>query len=524
MSSTHVSGLNRNDKEADLELKQLYHNTIKQCGDSSAQVASDDQDQEDMARMGKKTDLKRIFRQSSMIAFTCIVQATWQVFLLANTQGLTNGGHAGRRLVEDNIIGKAAEYIPSTFVRSLAPGSRSSLHLRWMSTLSWQATAAGATFVDGTFIQGIIAAYTPHYTIQGWKGTLFVIAVTLIVGIMNVVFARALPQIQKFMAILFGLGWIPVVVVLIALAPHPDASVVFTSFTSDQGWTPIGLSVMVGQISSLYSLVSFDAAAHMSEEVRKAGLAVPRAMMWSYTANAIVGIVVVFAYLYSIVNIQDALSSPTGFPFLYVCQDATYYGTLPIAILLVIIATAGCTGCNASASRETFAFARDDGLPFKSWISKVQPGSLIPRNSVILTCAITILLALINIGSTVAFNAIISLQLIALMATYCTSIGCVFYRRITDEHCLPPAQWSLGSAGKYINAFAFVYSLYLMFWIGWPPARDVTPVTFNWAAVLFAAVFIVSLVFYYANGRKFYRGPVTSVQGRDSWNMRIVHG
>ncbi|TKA75441.1 hypothetical protein B0A55_04886, partial [Friedmanniomyces simplex] len=80
----------------DVEMKQMYHDTLK-SGDHhiDVRVVGDEQDQEDMARMGRKTDLKRIFRQSSMVAFTCIVQATWQVFLVANTQGLVNGGLAG---------------------------------------------------------------------------------------------------------------------------------------------------------------------------------------------------------------------------------------------------------------------------------------------------------------------------------------------------------------------------------------------------------------------------------------------
>ena len=104
------------------------------------------------------------------------------------------------------------------------------------------------------FILAVAAAYHPDFTIQGWQGTLVVGAVTILVGIVNGLFADTLPQIQKFMAILFGLGWIPVVVVLIALAPHPPAGDVFTKFTSE-GWTPMGLSVMIGQISALYSLV-----------------------------------------------------------------------------------------------------------------------------------------------------------------------------------------------------------------------------------------------------------------------------
>ncbi|KAJ9642987.1 hypothetical protein H2199_004509 [Coniosporium tulheliwenetii] len=401
MSSTHTPRRSINNNQ---ESKQLYHNSTKPSGDVDVQVTSHDPDQEDMPRMGKKSDLKRIFRQSSMIAFTCIVQATWQVlvkskcttttktmlrFRSANTQGLLNGGHAG---------------------------------IFW----SYQATAAGATFVVRTLIQGVLVAYRPSFTPAGWQGTLFVIAVTVIVGIINVVFAGQLPQIQKFMAVLFGLGWIPIVGVLIALAPHPDASVVFTQLSSTGGWMPLGLSVMVGQISSVYCLISFDAAAHMSEEVKRASLSVPRAMMWSYTASACVGLLVVFAYLYSISSIEDALGSPTGFPFLYVFQQATYNGTIPLVTMILIIATAGCTGF-------------------------------------ILTCVTTMLLSLINIGSTVAFNAIISLQLIALMSTYSISIGCVLYQRTWGGNNLPPAQWSLGSAGKYINGVAFVYTVYLLF-------------------------------------------------------------
>ncbi|KAK5713377.1 hypothetical protein LTR17_017622 [Elasticomyces elasticus] len=523
MSSGQTSGRDGSD-ELDVEMKQMYHDTLKSGGHVDVQIGGDDQDREDMARMGRQGDLKRIFRQSSMVAFTAIVQATWQVFLVANTQGLLNGGLAGvfwsyvwTAIGMSTVVASLAE------MASMAPTSGGQYHWisefsppqyqqflsyigGWMSTLSWQATAAGATFVDGIFILGLASAYHPDYVIQGWHGTLVVGAVTILVGIVNGFFADSLPQIQKFMAILFGVGWIPVVVVLIALAPHPPAGDVFTKFSSE-GWSPMGLSVMVGQISALYSLVS-----HMSEEVRRAGLAVPRAMMWSYTANAVIGVVVVFAYLYSIPDVDAALSSPTGFPILYVLQSATYWGTLPIAIMLIMIATAGCIGCNASASRETFAFARDDGLPFKNWLAKVTPKSLIPLNSVLITCIITFLLSLINIGSTVAFNAIISLQLIALMATYATSIACVLFKRMKGEHNLPSAQWSLGRSGKAINTVALVYSIYLVFWIGWPPVKEVTAVDFNWSTPMFGAIFLFSLVFYYTYGRKVYKGPVTLVQ------------
>jgi amino acid transporter len=132
---------------------------------------------------------------------------------------------------------------------------------------------------------------------------------------------------------------------------------------------------------------------------------------------------------------------------------------------------------------------------------------------VIVTCVFSCLLSLINLGSAVAFNAIISLQLMALMSTYSISIGCVLYQRtIGGGAQLPHARWSLGKLGVPINAIAFVYSVYILFWTGWPGAKDVTAETFNWSSVMFAGVFIIALVFYAFTGRHSFKGPVVLVR------------
>lgn len=47
-------------------------------------------------------------------------------------------------------------------------------------------------------------------------------------------------------------------------------------------------------------------------------------------------------------------------------------------------------------------FARDEGLPFSKWIAKVDPALEVPRNAVLLTAVLIIVLSLINIGSDVA--------------------------------------------------------------------------------------------------------------------------
>jgi choline transport protein len=64
-------------------------------------------------------------------------------------------------------------------------------------------------------------------------------------------------------------------------------------------------------------------------------------------------------------------------------------------------------------------------------------------------------ICLINLGSTFAFNIIVSLTLLAPPSTYMISIGCVLRKRLLREE-LPPARWSLGRFGIPINAFAFL--------------------------------------------------------------------
>jgi choline transport protein len=101
----------------------------------------------------------------------------------------------------------------------------------------------------------------------------------------------------------------------------------------------------------------------------------------------------------------------------------------------------------------------------------------------------------------------------ALMATYSLSIGCVLYQRVSGRgDQLPLARWSLGRWGTPINAVAFVYSVFILFWTGWPGAKDVTTETFNWSSVMFVGIFIISLAFYAVIGRHQFKGPVVLVE------------
>lgn len=121
-------------------------------------------------------------------------------------------------------------------------------------------------------------------------------------------------------------------------------------------------------------------------------------------------------------------------------------------------------------------------------------------------------LALINIGSTVAFNQINSLGVCALLASYMTSISCVTVKRVRGEPLLP-RRFSLGRYGLLVNAFSVLFLLLAFAFCFFPPSpRGLAPATMNWSVFMFGAVVLGSLGYYAAWARHVYVGPVEYVR------------
>lgn len=336
--------------------------------------------------------------------------------------------------------------------------------------MSYQAGNASGFFLAGTIIQCLAMVNYPEYTAPNWQSTMCVLAVVLVSGIFNIFFSRYFPILNNISMVLHITGFVAVVIVLWVLAPHPPASEVFLHFENSGGWPTTGLALMVGQISAIAGLGCSDAAAHMSEEVSDAGLSVPRSMMWTFYINGSTGLVFLVSVLFAIPSVEEALADVTGYPFLYVFKLAmpdTNIGTNVLTVITVWLLMVGNVSFTASCARQAWSLARDRGLPFSRWIGKMDRRVHIPVNATYLTLACTVLLSLINLGSNAAFNAILSLQLSALMASYAIAITCIVYRKLKDPESLPKARWSLGKYGLWINIIAMAYAIFACFWTFW---------------------------------------------------------
>ncbi|RAH59700.1 GABA permease [Aspergillus piperis CBS 112811] len=502
-----------------------------EAGERSSGEAGTRYDHSDMNRMGKAQEFKRNLRPLAALSFASVLQATWEFILISNYEGLEDGGMAG--LVWTYVwtfVGFGFIIVSLSEMASMAPTSGGQYHwvsefaspryqkflsyiTGWMSVLAWQAGAASGSFLTGTIIQGLISVRNPDYDPKRWQGTLFVFAMILIIYFFNVYAASWMPRIQNALLALHTICWVVVIVVLWAMAPRQSAKAVFTEFSLYGGWNNVGLALMIGQISAIYGSLSSDATAHMSEEVRDAGRYVPMAICGGYFSNGILALVLIITLMFAMPSVKDALDDPTGFPFIYVFKQAvSTAGVNGLTAIILIPVIFSNILFNASTARQTYAFARDRGLPFSKWISKVNQHYKLPVNAIALSCIISGLLSLINIGSDTAFNAIISLNVAALMWTYAISISCVMYRKIACPETLPPRRWSLGKHGIWINAVALVYVIFALFWSFWPTEIPVTLNNFNWSVVLFVGVFVISLAMYVVQGRRVYKGPVVDVK------------
>lgn len=147
----------------------------------------------------------------------------------------------------------------------------------------------------------------------------------------------------------------------------------------------------------------------MAEEVRDAAVVVPRAIMNTFYINASLGLVMLITIIYSIPSIEDSISHPSGYAFIYILEmGVPSSGIVAIIAILIALITANCLSNQASTARTTFAFARDEGLPFSKWIAHVNPRTRMPVNAILLSSAITIALNALYLGSSTAFDAMVT--------------------------------------------------------------------------------------------------------------------
>lgn len=438
----------------------------------------------------------------------------------------------------------------------------------WLTTLAWVATVATETLFAGTMIQGIIALDNPDYDIKRWHGTLLTWAVICGCIFVNVVIPAWLPRFEVFILVFHIAGFIAILTTLLVMTPElgSNASVWLTSL-NEGGWPTQGVSYCVGFLGNVATFVGADASVHLAEEVSDAAVNIPKAIIGAMFINGSVGFAMMVTILYCLGDIDSVLNTRTEFPYIQIFFNSVgnIAGATVMAAVVLCLTWACSIGITTTASRMTWSFARDKGLPMSRYLSKVSPRTRVPVNGILAVTGIAALLTLIYIGSSTAFNDVISLTITGFYGSYLMPAGFLLYHRIkgnilprgtelesaasaqptkpTLTGGNPPADtaklnrppsgtvedevdsddeiagvidakliWGPfrlpGLLGTINNIYACCYMVFVIFWSVWPPATPVTASTMNYSVVVTGGVMILSGIWYFVRAKDVYKGPL----------------
>ena len=387
----------------------------------------------------------------------------------------------------------------------------------WVTWFAWVSALAGSTSSQANILLGLVSTNHPSYEFRPWHLTLLIIAQLATVGLMNMYAFRAIPWLELLAGILHVVLWAIFVIVLVALAPRNQSDFVFLERSSNSGWGNGFVSWNLGLLVPAWGFIGFDGVVHMSEEVRKAKKAVPRAMIWTILLNGVLAYGIILVLLFCMGNTDEVLKS--AYPIIPICFNAAgpRAGTAMVVGLLVVTYCVVAASL-ASVSRITWAWARDGALPL--WFAKVDSRHRVPIRSLWLPIVIVSLLSLFTVGNTATstvFSAFTALSSLGLYSSYIIAISCMLHARLTGrigdgpQHLVQYGNWKLPrGVGVPLNIFALLWTFYLTIWLPFPTTLPVTGTNMNYAGPIYVFIVTAAVMYWFAWGRARWPGLNTT--------------
>ena len=214
--------------------------------------------------------------------------------------------------------------------------------------------------------------------------------------------------------------------------------------------------------------------------------------------------------LFSIQDLDQVLDTATGFPFIEIMINSLgLVGGAVLTALFIFNGFGQGISVLTSASRLTWGFARDGGLPWGAYFGHVDRTWLVPARALWLQCGIISLIGVLYLFSETVLTAVISVSTIALNVSYAIPIAVVL---AVGRDALPPREFSLSKLGPVANWVSIVYSIITTIFFFFPGSPNPATADMNWAIVIFAATIVLASGYFWAGGRHAYVAPVALVK------------
>jgi len=249
-------------------------------------------------------------------------------------------------------------------------------------------------------------------------------------------------------------------------------------------------------VLGVWTFTGFDASAHVSEETHDPARRAPFGIVSAVALSAVAGYALVAGLTLSVGDPAPLAGRADAALSVLRASLGETTGKVAMAGISVAMWFAGLASLTSS-SRMLFAFARDGGLPFASWLRKVQPATATPVNATATCGAAAALLVLVTASSETAFLAVAALATIALYASYSLPIalGAIARQR---RRWRKPGRFNLGRLGIGVAWLAVVWAGFVFV---------VCAMANGLATLLFVGLLVALIGMWVGMVRKRFTGP-----------------
>ena len=487
------------------------------------------QDVVDLAAMGHDQSMSRKFGVWSMLSMAFCALGTWSAFAQDLSTGLSNGGAIdlvwGVLLVSIcNLcvglsLGEMCSSMPTTLGQAYwtyrlwkgDSGRFASYVCAWITTFGWWTITASQVAFMGQFLlkmKVIVDSDWPPAK-RGYVQFLMYVGVTLFFTAINVVSCRRdwwLPWLNTFVGSCFAaLFLVFSLALLIAVGVYSDltfqpASFAFGKWINFTGWSD-GFVFFLGLLQGAYGLTAYDSTLHMIEELPRPRKNGPMVVNLSIVFGGVTGTLFMVICLFCFQDPGRVRDSPTG-PFVELMLQVTgLKATLCLIALFIFNGLGQGTVMLTAASRLTWAFARDGGLPWSDYLAHVDATWKAPVRALWAQGTIIALVGVLYMFATTVLQAILSVSTIALTISYNIPILTLL---VVGRDKLPPGGIRLGRWGPLVNWVSVVYCSVTTVLFFFPASPHPTASNMNYAIAVFAVMMGVALLFWFVRGKHTY--------------------
>ncbi|KAK8118767.1 uncharacterized protein PG998_003393 [Apiospora kogelbergensis] len=366
----------------------------------------------------------------------------------------------------------------------------------WTITLS-------VNFGFASLLAATVALYYPEYEWKSWHLLLIFYAICFITFFIVAFGNRFLPAVDTFCAAFTA---VTIFITLVCLSTkadsgrHSPADTLGYYDPTLSGWGDF--SFLIGTLPSAYTFSALGMITSMAEECGDPTTKLPKALALCVPVGGIAGLFFIIPICATLPALADILDAPLGqaLPYIFLRVMGSQGGALALTVLVLVITLFCSISITVAASRCTWAFARDKAIPLSRVWSIIDPRHETPIWALVLTTVVQMLLGLIYLGSSTAFNAFVSVGVMALAVSYGIPI---FLSMINGRSGVNTATWTVGSTfGWVVNCIALAWICFEVILFSMPTAIPVDGATMNYAIVVFVGFMTISAAWYLVHARK----------------------